>query len=935
MPSPFNDSTKTTLENLEQDILRCEALLAKDRFALAQIRNERTLPVDAGTPPQSVPSPEMSKPATAVPPPSTGEISPRNQGNRRLSEDRRKELMARMEAERQLRRYLARREVAPGAPSADASLGNASNAAAAPPSLMVRTSMPAAAPSSSNKPAGGGTSQPGARDASGSNNHASQGGRAGREGSNGNNNAGPSGGGSSTMSAQAQAQTYKPASTSSPSHRVQELLEQRRAQQEQQQRRQPQPPPLQAFVPPPIPQPPLMASQGNQSRGGADAGVLLSPPSTPGGPGWAHVELSVDADVSSRDPATWQQQPPPQGNHPSQMAASGQHPPERQQREAAGQAQASGRPVGSSAQPPPSSMSSMGGASSDGPSAVARLAFGAEIGHVGAGSAPMVADGSNNNAVNTTTNNANYSSQHRAGAGPPGQNSNSGSHGQHSGGSSGGSHGHQVHGHGQHHGAGGGNYASGRGIDDEVASLASAVSLGDSEQSGVSSSYYSAAGQVGAWGYEQQQRAAQQQQRAQLVAAVAAVRERPWEAAALLEEEGDYNEQEGAVEVSSRPGGGIRHVATGRGRADGGSAGDTGGGDERPRGGNDGGGEGWGDRQGQSHLGDAGRQERGRPRSATPVRGDSRAETRGRPATAGVGRPERSRSVTRERPNAESPAPARRSKSTERARPMSAPRERPQPGSRDLASSTPRAVTTPKAFHFATAGVKNRHSKEEVAKKLEGEREKECTFNPRIHEHPSTKIAKPLTVEERIEQLAAPRQDLAQKLAEKKNELLQKEMQECSFKPKTGRGPNLQFVPPVQQRLMVDTSQRMVMWEKAKRQNDDKLLEECSFTPRINETSASMVDRATYRPIHERSGEIQRQKQEKLMQVRKEVEGSNQDLTFQPQLNERSRRIAQERGAQSPFHSLSLVDRLSMNLSSASLDSRSTRQLFSHLARPL
>jgi len=69
-----------------------------------------------------------------------------------------------------------------------------------------------------------------------------------------------------------------------------------------------------------------------------------------------------------------------------------------------------------------------------------------------------------------------------------------------------------------------------------------------------------------------------------------------------------------------------------------------------------------------------------------------------------------------------------------------------------------------------------------------------------------------------------------------------------------------------------------------------------SFRPDVSKSVAVLKgDRATERPIHERLGQIQKQKQEYLHRLRIEAELNNPDLTFQPKITGKSAAMAESR----------------------------------------
>lgn len=200
------------------------------------------------------------------------------------------------------------------------------------------------------------------------------------------------------------------------------------------------------------------------------------------------------------------------------------------------------------------------------------------------------------------------------------------------------------------------------------------------------------------------------------------------------------------------------------------------------------------------------------------------------------------------------------------------------------ATTSPRAARTPR----------NRNAKDVIAKSVEEEFSRQCTFRPAINEFSSSLVRRPL--EERIEQMSRRRQEVLQKREMERLRREQAEMERCTFKPQimssAGSTPAVQI--PAEERLFHDADHRIVNRERAKREMEEQEIATFSFRPRINETSERIIE-DKYRPVHERVGELQRAKYEKMQRLRVESEQLNKDLTFVPAINEKSSRLASHR----------------------------------------
>jgi hypothetical protein len=78
--------------------------------------------------------------------------------------------------------------------------------------------------------------------------------------------------------------------------------------------------------------------------------------------------------------------------------------------------------------------------------------------------------------------------------------------------------------------------------------------------------------------------------------------------------------------------------------------------------------------------------------------------------------------------------------------------------------------------------------------------------------------------------------------------------------------------------------------ERKLQEQAQQALAECTFAPRINDKSFELQ---AYRPIHERLGEVLRQRHERMMRSKLRAEQEGGDASFRPRLNSRSLQMAE------------------------------------------
>jgi hypothetical protein len=96
-------------------------------------------------------------------------------------------------------------------------------------------------------------------------------------------------------------------------------------------------------------------------------------------------------------------------------------------------------------------------------------------------------------------------------------------------------------------------------------------------------------------------------------------------------------------------------------------------------------------------------------------------------------------------------------------------------------------------------------------------------------------------------------------------------------------------------RLHREAEQRSAQQRWLEKQVEEARLAQFSFQPAINPANASFLDDIDHRPIYERVGELQRERESRRRDLKQSHDDSLVDLTFTPQIDPKSRKIAQRR----------------------------------------
>lgn len=226
-------------------------------------------------------------------------------------------------------------------------------------------------------------------------------------------------------------------------------------------------------------------------------------------------------------------------------------------------------------------------------------------------------------------------------------------------------------------------------------------------------------------------------------------------------------------------------------------------------------------------------------------------------------------------------------------------RERPRSASRGMNRSSmgPPQFSN---FKFQSRELPNKYSKKRIAKEYEDVEKRECTFQPKINEYVPQQFASvSRSKDSHIDRLAKSRRQEWEARDRVRMEAEEQKFREsCTFKPNLvsqqaqhAKITSLTPAVPVEVRLINEANNKHSLRERAKRHiEEQELIHTCTFKPKINATSRYLD--TNHRPLHERVGELQREKRQRLQQAKVREERSNPDLTFKPTINEKSQRIA-------------------------------------------
>lgn len=179
-----------------------------------------------------------------------------------------------------------------------------------------------------------------------------------------------------------------------------------------------------------------------------------------------------------------------------------------------------------------------------------------------------------------------------------------------------------------------------------------------------------------------------------------------------------------------------------------------------------------------------------------------------------------------------------------------------------------------------------------IMKEAETKNMEECSFKPEINQYEYTEDT--LTQEERWRRLLEPKTTKIQQLEKAKVEKERKEVAEtCSFKPKIQKPPQPDYKTKQEiiNRLHSEANKREEKREKLKRKIEEERMKECSFKPALKKERFGSTRSISVKPLYERVDEVQKRKNEILVELKVEAELNDENLKFKPQVNKNSEKL--------------------------------------------
>jgi len=218
---------------------------------------------------------------------------------------------------------------------------------------------------------------------------------------------------------------------------------------------------------------------------------------------------------------------------------------------------------------------------------------------------------------------------------------------------------------------------------------------------------------------------------------------------------------------------------------------------------------------------------------------------------------------------------------------------------------------------------------EKIKAEVESKFEKEHTFKPQVNYSKVFSQHEKINLESKDElynRLSTPKiVDLNKRLKEKEAQDNKKMTEECSFHPnlnlKFGSMSNLneqgttdrqysENKEKVENRLYKLAEQMKEKREKMKREYQDNLIKDYSFTPNIdNRSKQLMLKYEKQKPIHERYDEVIRNKRQNLQSMRENIEKQGKSM-YKPEINSKSKDIIMRRTERSFNGDLNIHERL-------------------------
>ncbi|OMJ82277.1 hypothetical protein SteCoe_17058 [Stentor coeruleus] len=194
----------------------------------------------------------------------------------------------------------------------------------------------------------------------------------------------------------------------------------------------------------------------------------------------------------------------------------------------------------------------------------------------------------------------------------------------------------------------------------------------------------------------------------------------------------------------------------------------------------------------------------------------------------------------------------------------------------------------------------HQRTKEKLIKENEEKFKQECTFRPTINKTPHGKnkdnTERKLDREEWFKRLTRSRNEIVEHREKQKWTKEEDNSKNCSFRPNINSYRSLSTSQiTVDERLYNHNESIKIKREQEKREKDEIEASAYPFSPQITQSVAVLIGtKKTQAPLYQRIYEVQ-QKKNALRQLEKEKSEKREGVTFQPSINQNSRRIAESK----------------------------------------
>lgn len=201
-------------------------------------------------------------------------------------------------------------------------------------------------------------------------------------------------------------------------------------------------------------------------------------------------------------------------------------------------------------------------------------------------------------------------------------------------------------------------------------------------------------------------------------------------------------------------------------------------------------------------------------------------------------------------------------------------------------------------------------TKEQLMKEKEEKFKQECTFRPTINKTPHGKnidyAERKFDREEWFKRLTRSRNEIVEQREKQKRTKDEDNSKNCSFRPNINSYRSLSTSQiSVDERLYNHGENIKFKREQQKREKDEIEASAYPFSPQITQSVAVLVGtKKNQAPLYQRIYEVQQTKNA-LRQLEKEKSEKREGITFQPSINQNSKKIAESK------YQGSLMDRLS------------------------